>query len=260
MTGEEEAKRKELARGHRERLRQRYMQHGLQSLLEHEKLELLLSYLIPRRDTKPLAKKLLNEFHSLTGVMAQTHERLQEIDGMGEITSSFITLIKDFAGEFLEGKLFESDLLKNTSEAVRYARLKMGSSAIEEMLFIYLNSNGHIIKIENQYGGRSKLQPDLNRMVKVIINEPVTGIIIVHNHPGGNCTPSREDILFTKQLKNFTRMLQITLLDHIIVTHERHCSLIAYINSGEKGRKPAARGGKGHSGIASGRGFVYVAE
>lgn len=245
-------------RGHRERLRQRYLQHGLQSLLEHEKLELLLTYLIPRRDTKLLAKRLLNEFHSLTGVMAQTHDRLREVAGMGEISSSFITLIKDFAGEFLEGKLFESDLLKNTGEAVRYALIKMGSSSVEEMLFIYLNGKGNIIKIENQYGGRSKMHPDLNRMLKSIINEPVSAIIIVHNHPGGTCTPSREDIQFTKQLRNFTKMLQITLLDHIIVTQESHCSLIAYLNSGEKDRKNT--GSRGGSGIAENSEFIYVAE
>jgi DNA repair protein RadC len=246
--------------GHRSRLRERYMQHGLHSLLEHEKLELLLTYLIPRRDTKPIAKALLAEFHSLAGVMAQNSRRLQEIEGMGEITASFITLIKDFAAELLKGKLFEADLLQNTTEAVRYARLKMGSSTVEEMLFIYLNNKGHIIKIENQYGGRARMQPDLNRMVKVIVNEPVTGIIIVHNHPGGSCQPSREDIMFTKQLKDFTRMLQIELLDHIIVTHEQHVSLVAYINSGFKGTKNSKRSGKKDTGIASERGFVYVAE
>ena len=125
------------------------------------------------------------------------------------------------------------------------------------MLFIYLNSNGQVLKIDNQYGGRTKLTPDMNRMAKVLINEPVTGVIIVHNHPGGNCEPSQEDMDFTEQLRNFTAMLQITLLDHIIVTHKRHCSVVAAIRAGKKAEPPS---GGNSPDVASAMGFVYVAE
>ena len=246
--------------GHRARLRKRYASGGLAPMLDYEKLELVLTFLIPRRDTKPLAKLLIQEFKTLSGVLSQSRERLLQVPGVGESTATFLSLIKELGEDYLKSRVLSSDLLRNTAEAVRYARMKMGSSSVEEMLFIYTDSNGRVVKIENQYGSRFQLKPDLNRMVQVIANERVTGLILIHNHPGGNCIPSANDVTFTEKLRMLTEMLQVNLLDHIIVTHDRHCSLVGYLAKEAKDRPAPGRSFSDDMTISSGFEIDYVVQ
>ena len=134
--------------GHRKRLRDKFLHGGGRDLYKYEKLELLLTYSIPRRDVKPLAKSLLNKFESLGGLMNASPEEITEIPGVGENSAALILLVKELCTAYLEEKLYNKPLMQHTGEVANFARMKIGGNSNETYMILYLNSRNYLLNYE----------------------------------------------------------------------------------------------------------------
>jgi len=214
------------AHGHRERLRARFMQNGAKALAEYELLELLLFRSIPRRDTKPLAKHLISVFGSFAEVLAAPPDLLKEVKGVGQATVTDFQIIKASAETFISGNVREKPLLGSWSSVIDYCRAAMAFEEREQFRILFLDKRNKLIKDEVQQIGTVDHTPVYPReVVKRALELSATAIILVHNHPSGDPTPSRADIEMTKTINEIASSLGITVHDHIIIAKDGHASL-----------------------------------
>ena len=211
----------EQAKGHRDRLRGKYLQAGLDGLLDYERLELLLTYAISRRDVKPIAKSLLARFKTLSGVMDAGVEEFCQVEGVAENSAVLLTLVKDLCGEYLSEKMERKDVL-SSPEAVRNF-LKMRLSGLKEEAFvaIFLNTKNHVIRTEVVNEGtvdHAVVYP--RTLIKRALETHASGLILVHNHPSGVSKPSKDDMELTNAVKEAASALDIKVLDHIVVAKD----------------------------------------
>ncbi|MDQ0421088.1 DNA repair protein RadC [Peteryoungia aggregata LMG 23059] len=212
--------------GHRERLRSRFRDGGETALADYEILELLLFRLIPRRDTKPIAKALLARFQTLAGVLGAPPALLQEVKGVGETVALDLKLIANVAQRMLKSELREKQVLSSWSSVIDYCHAAMAYETTEQFRILFLDKRNVLIADEIQGRGTVDHTPVYPReVVKRALELSATAIILVHNHPSGDPTPSRADIDMTRTIVETAKPLGITVHDHIIIGKDGHASL-----------------------------------
>ena len=214
--------------GHRSRLRRRLAEGGGEALLDHELIEYLLALAIPRRDTKPLAKLLLREFGDIAGVLSADHVALTRISGMGETSVAALKIVQAAALRLLREPLFQRPALSNWQAVIDYLQAAMAHSAVEEVRVLHLNTKNVLIRDEVMNRGSIDEAPFYAReVIRRALELGSAALILVHNHPSGDPTPSRADIDVTKTVAEAGKRLGIQVHDHIIVGRGKHSSLRA---------------------------------
>lgn len=212
--------------GHRERMREKFRERGPAAFAEYELLEMLLYRSFPRADTKPLSKALIGEFGSLAGVLAASPERLKQVKGVGSTVAQELKLIHAAGLALASGNLRERTLLGSWSQVIEYCRSAMAHEEREMFRVLFLDKKNHLIKDEVQQVGTVDHTPVYPREVaKRALELSATAIILVHNHPSGDPTPSRADIEMTRTIADLMTPLGIVVHDHIIIGTDGHASL-----------------------------------
>jgi DNA repair protein RadC len=211
--------------GHRERLRARFREAGPGAFSDYEFLELVLFRTIPRRDLKPLAKALIERFGSFAEVISAPPERLDEIKGLGEAAITDLKLIHAAAARLARGEVKRRPMLSSWSSVLDYCRTQMAFADKEQFRILFLDKRNQLIADEVQQVGTVDHTPVYPReVVKRALELSATALILVHNHPSGDPTPSRADIQMTQAIVEVARPLGISVHDHIIVGKEGHAS------------------------------------
>jgi DNA repair protein RadC len=212
--------------GHRERLRTRFREAGSAALSDYELLELLLFRALPRRDVKLLAKTLLATFGSFAEVIAAPESRLLEVKGVGEAVVTEFKIVHAAANRMLLDKVKERPILSSWDAVRDYCRSSMAFADKEQFRILFLDKRNHLIADEVQQVGTVDHTPVYPREVmKRALELSATAIILVHNHPSGDPTPSRADIEMTKAIIEIAKPLGISVHDHIIIGKDGHASL-----------------------------------
>ncbi|MEW6709739.1 MAG: DNA repair protein RadC [Candidatus Riflebacteria bacterium] len=208
--------------GHRKRLRQRFDASGLDSFADHEILEFLLFFVIAQKDTKVVAKKLLAEFGSLEGVFSAPVDHLKKVAGVGESSARLIRFFRDVSQRISKRKAFaDQPVISSASSLIDYLGTAMANLPEEQFRVIFLDNSNRILKDEVLSEGvedQTAVYP--RKVVKRALMLNATGIIVVHNHPTGQLTPSNADRNITKALVTAAESLDLRFLDHIIVGRE----------------------------------------
>ena len=212
--------------GHRERLRERFHAAGPESLSDYELLEMALFPALPRRDTKPLAKALLKTFGSFAEVIHAPVARLREIDGIGEASINQIKLLAAAANRVAKGEIRRKVALSSWNDVIDYCRTGMAFADKEQFRLLFLDKRNQLISDEIQQTGTVDHTPVYPReVIKRALELSATALILVHNHPSGDPTPSQADIQMTKAIVDIATPLGISVHDHIIVGKNGHASL-----------------------------------
>ena len=212
--------------GHRNRLRQRFLDGGQDALPDYELLELLLFRAIPRRDTKPLAKALLNQFGSFPEVINAPEASLKKINGVGDAVITELKLVKAAALRLLQKDLIKKPVLNSWDAMVSYVTAAMAHEQKEQFRIIFLDKAHQIIADEIQSEGTIDHTPVYTReVVKRVLDVGASAIILVHNHPSGDPTPSKADVRMTREILEALDKIGIRVHDHIIVGRKGHASL-----------------------------------
>ena len=212
--------------GHRERLRERFRSAGPDALSDYELLEMALFPALPRRDTKPLAKSLLQKFGSFAEVVHAPEARLLEVDGIGEASIQQIKLIAAAATRIAKGQVQQRMALSSWNAVIDYCRTSMAFADKEQFRLLFLDKRNQLIADEVQQTGTVDHTPVYPReVIKRALELSATALILVHNHPSGDPTPSQADIQMTKAIIDIAKPLGISVHDHIIVGKHGHASL-----------------------------------
>jgi DNA repair protein RadC len=212
--------------GHRERLRERFLKGGSDALADYELIELVLFRAIGRRDLKPLAKELLEQFGSFAEVVSAPIERLKSIKGLGVAAITELKIVEAAAHQLARGQVQNRRVLSSWSSVLDYCRTAMAFADREQFRVLFLDKRNRLIADEQQQEGTVDHTPVYPReVVKRALELSATAIILVHNHPSGDPTPSRADIEMTKEIVAVAQPLGISVHDHIIVGKDGHVSL-----------------------------------
>jgi DNA repair protein RadC len=232
MPGNQDSKKTELAEpaphylGHRERLRERFLKGGSDALADYELLELVLFRAIGRRDLKPLAKELLKQFGSFAEVISAPIDRLESIKGLGEAAIAELKIVEAAAHQLARGQVHKRPVLSSWSGVLDYCRTAMAFAAKEQLRVLFLDKRNRLIADELQQEGTVDHTPVYPReVVKRALELSASALILVHNHPSGDPTPSQADIQVTRDIVKAAAPLGVTVHDHIIIGRGRHTSL-----------------------------------
>lgn len=212
--------------GHRARLRETFLEHGLQSMNDINALELLLFYALPRRDTNETAHLLLERFGSLHGVFSAPFEDLREVDGIGDYAAALIALVPEIMKKSRLSRSREIRQIRSSAEAGEYLLPYFMNEQDEVVYMLCLDTKRAVICCaEMGRGVVNTVDANIRRMVEKALKVKASSVILAHNHPDGIAIPSREDDIFTKALYNALETVGIRLEDHIIVADEDYISL-----------------------------------
>lgn len=210
--------------GHRKRLRERFLKSS-GDLADYELIELLLFSAMPRRDVKPIAKDLLVRFGSFAGVLHADEKALSEINGIGRTASVSLLAVREASLRLLQLEVMEQPILSNWQSLMDYCRVAMGHNKIEQFRILFLNRKNMLIADELQQQGTVDHTPVYPReVIKRALDLGASALILVHNHPSGDPTPSRADIEMTKDLQAAGEKLGIKMHDHIVVSKSGNTS------------------------------------
>jgi DNA repair protein RadC len=205
-------------KGHRDRVRRRLLSAGPEAFADYELLELLLFYSIERVDVKPLAKALLKEFGSLGGVLAASREQLEKHDKLGERTVVHFKVIRETARRLLKESVADRPVVSSWNQLLDYCRIAMADEQTERFRILFLDRKNKIIRDEVQQTGTVDHTPVYPReVIKRALELGASSLILVHNHPSGDPTPSQADIAMTRELGEVGAKLGITLHDHVVI-------------------------------------------
>ncbi|MCK5844683.1 MAG: DNA repair protein RadC [Victivallales bacterium] len=210
--------------GHRKRLRERFNKSP-ESFEDYELLELLLAYSIPRVDTKPKAKKLLEKFENLHSVLKAPNEELTALNGLSENTATLIKLISELNSRNEASVILSKENLPSPSDALKFVKSKIESSDNEAFLVIYLNARNRVLAYEIINEGtvdRAVVYP--RNIVREALRNNASALILAHNHPSGECDPSAHDIALTDSLIKALKTVDVSVLDHLIIGAGDHFS------------------------------------
>jgi DNA repair protein RadC len=211
--------------GHRERLRVRFREAGSEAVSDYELLELVLFRTIPQRDLKPLCKELIAKFGSFAEVLAAPQQRLEEVKGIKEATATDLKIVQAAAKRLAKGIVQKRPILSSWSNVIDYCRTTMAFADKEQFRLLFLDKRNQLIADELQQTGTVDHTPVYPReVVKRALELSATALILVHNHPSGDPTPSRADIQMTQAIIDVAKPLGIAVHDHIIVGKEGHAS------------------------------------
>ncbi len=205
--------------GHRQRMREKFEKFGHTAFLDYELLELILTYSIPRRDVKPIAKALINRFRTFPGVMDASPNELAKIPGFGQNSINLLKLIRDANIRYLERTMETLPLMDSPRPFAEYARTKLGDETSEVVLAFFLNTQNRLIACETVGSGTiDAVSVFPSDIAKKILDKGAHSVVLCHNHPGGSAAPSGSDDSVTFEIRNALKPLGLRLLDHVIVT------------------------------------------
>ncbi len=213
------------AEGHRKRLRERFERTQLEGFHDHEILELVLSFTIPRKDVKPIAKDLLTEFSSLASVLDAPIPALMNVPGVGHQAAIFLSMMPRLIERYHQDRWQQTPCFQSTKQAVEYLSPFLATKRFEVFYLLALNSRNGLIKLEEIQRGsvnRTAVYPRL--VVETSLKHRATAVILAHNHPGGDPNPSQADRQLTRKLKRILSDLDITVHDHIIIAGHNYFS------------------------------------
>lgn len=210
--------------GHRKRLQQKFLKNP-SSIADYELLELILFWSIPRRDVKPLAKELLNKFGSLDSVINANPEKICSlIEATENVANNFIVL-RESLKRILQNKIMKENVISSWNALVDYLKVTMGNMNIEQFRILFLNKKNILLADELQGSGTIDQTPVYPReVVKRALFHEATAIILVHNHPSGDPTPSKSDINLTQQIADACATVNVIIHDHVIITRNKFYS------------------------------------
>jgi DNA repair protein RadC len=214
--------------GHRERLRARFLEAGSAALADYELLELVLFRALPRRDVKPLAKALLEKFGSFPEVLAAPPRRLAEVDGLGDAAIAELKVVQAAAERMARDQVKDRQVMSSWSALLEYCRAAMAFADKEQFRILFLDKRNRLIADERQQVGTVDHTPVYPReVIKRALELSATALILVHNHPSGDPTPSTADIEMTRHIAEIAAPLGIAVHDHLIIGKDGHASLRA---------------------------------
>ena len=205
-------------RDHRQRLRQRFAEGGADAVPDYELLELVLFRAIPRQDVKPLARLLLETFGDFSGVVSAPRKRLTSVQGVGDAVATELKIIEASAHRLARAKVIDRQAISGWEALVTYCRTAMAHREIEQFRILFLDRKNFLIADEEQARGTVDHVPVYPReVVKRALELNASAIILVHNHPSGDPTPSDADISVTRQIDDAARALSVVLHDHLVI-------------------------------------------
>ena len=214
--------------GHRERLRKRFLMSGISGFHDYEVLELLLSYVIVRRDCKKIAKGLLNKYGDLYSLLKQSKEELETNTFITERIAIFLKVLFAMLEDQLYKKIHnEKVIISSNVQLLNYLKFSLLKRDIEIFKVLFLNTQNELIKEEELFQGtldRSTIY--VRELMKKVLEYNAKSVILVHNHPSGSLKPSQSDIILTKKIKDIFENVEIRLLDHIIISEKGYFSFL----------------------------------
>ena len=215
-------------RGHRQRLKDRFLQGGADALPDYELLELLLFLAIPQKDVKPLAKTLLARFNGFAGVLTASPDALMGVDGVKENTATVLKVIQAAAQRLAREEVLNRPVLTSWDKLLDYCRITLAHRDTEQFHLLFLDKKNVLIADEAQQKGTIDHTPVYPReVVKRALELNASAIIMVHNHPSGDPTPSRADIDMTRQVRDAAKAVGVSVHDHLIIGRRGHSSFKA---------------------------------
>jgi len=214
------------ADGHRARMRDRLLTAGADSLADHEVLEMTLFLALPRRDTKSIARALLARFRSFAGCISATPHELREIEGLGDAGVAALKTVQAAALRLMRAELIDQPVLNSWQRLMDYLTAVLAREKIEHFRVLYLDTRNRLIADEGQGRGTVNMTPVYPReIVRRALELNATALILVHNHPSGDPTPSAQDITMTRAIRSAAEPLAVMLHDHVIIGNGRWVSL-----------------------------------
>ncbi len=209
--------------GHRQRVKEKFLKTGFDNWQDYEILEFALFFVIPRKDTKQTAKDLIKKFGSLKDLINADYDELlkvfENIKGVSGNTAFFFRFLKSFSVKYSEFKMKEKEKLSSPREVVDFLQNSIGTSGDEKMYAVFFNASNRVLSFKEISEGtvaRSAVYP--GKIAKEALLTNARSVIIAHNHPGGVCKPSQNDIIATEAVQKALKAVEVVLLDHIIVT------------------------------------------
>ena len=225
MSSREEELKKQRS-GHRERVRRRFLDEGLDGFKDYEALEMLLFYAVPRQDTKVIAKRLIDQFGSLQAVFHTPPERLMQEAGLTEATAALIAMLPQLARKIEEQQAQVNARIRSTLDAGRDVIAMFRGRQDESVRILCLNASGKVVRRARiAEGDVNAVHFPIRKLVEEALACKAVSVILAHNHPGGTMAPSQEDLDATKAAKAALETVGIRLLDHLIVSGDNYCSL-----------------------------------
>ena len=211
---------------HRKRMKQKFIENGMDSFADHEVLELLLYYAIARRDVNPIAHELINRFGSLSAVFDAPMEELLKVDGIGEHSAALIKMLPQFSRRYLISRTSSENILDSSKKAGQYVQSFFYSMRKECVYIICLDAKNKVITTKCiTKGDVSSVPLSPRQVVEFALSNQATSIILAHNHPNGFALPSSDDYSSTRRIEEALRAVDVTLLDHIIVADDDFVSM-----------------------------------
>lgn len=213
--------------GHREKMRRRFLSGGLEHFADHEALELLLYYAIPRKDTNPIAHALMDRYGSLSAVLAAPVEDLQKVEGIGESAAILLKLVPRICYKARLADAERQDLILDTTPRAGAYLLERFYGEQNEVIYqLCLDRKGKLVACKRLGSGNiGSATLDIRRLVENAIHSNASSVILAHNHPSGVALPSSEDFTVTERAKQALATIEVELLDHIIVADETFVSM-----------------------------------
>ena len=215
--------------GHRARLRERFLGPTGEALPDYELLELILFSARPRGDVKPLAKELLKKFESLAGLIHADEAALRQVDGVGDAVVAALKTIRVATQRLIKSEIKDQTIIQSWTALMDYCKLAMGNNKVEEFRVLFLNHRHVLIADEVMQRGTVNHTPVYPReIVKRALELSASAIILLHNHPSGDATPSKADIDITKKIIDAAATVGVSVHDHVIITATGHYSFKSY--------------------------------
>jgi DNA repair protein RadC len=211
--------------GHRERLRQKFLNHGLEKLTDEETIELLLTLGTPRRDCKQIAREALRRFQNFAGVLEAPEGQLRQVPGIGPKNALGLKLVHEVARKFLRERLTGRELVSSSKEVYEYLSHSLRDLKKEIFKVIFLNGRNEVIQVETLFEGSltsSAVYP--REVIKSALEHHAAALVFAHNHPSGDPTPSSQDFTITRDLFLAGKIMSIQVLDHLIIGRNRYYS------------------------------------
>jgi DNA repair protein RadC len=215
----------QLHKDHRNRMRRKYLNKGMDAFVPHEVLEMLLYQIVPYKDTNALAHQLIKKYGSLANTVNAPASELMQFDGLGEASVIQLKMLPDFFRVYQKDMLAEKPKLSTTKEVTEFLVPVLRDSTVEEVHVVATDGKSCYINMKMLGAGSvAKVNVSVNEVVQFALNNRAAGIIIAHSHPQGVCEPSPSDIAFTKTVHDTLMALDIVMTEHLIVANDSHYS------------------------------------
>ncbi len=225
-----------MAEGHRERLKNRFLNQGLDGFEPHNALELILFYTIPRRDTNGIAHALIDKFGSFSGVLDADHHELMSVDGISSHTATLIKMLPDISRYYQKDLNRPVQVFSGIDSIGQYFTSQFIGINREVVFLLLLDSNNRFISCSMIHDGSvTSAGVNIRKLISESLSKDASSIAIAHNHPGGIPLPSPDDISFTEDLSRALSIMQIEFIDHFIIAQNKYCACINRISGSKQG-------------------------